>query len=79
MTEPRARYPPPDDDWWRSEMGKQTCRGCGEDRLTHSIVDGWGEQVYCQVCSRSWVVKTHSTWQTRAQAGKTIKVGTTGE
>ena len=69
--EPRSGYPPPEDDWWRSEMGKKTCPKCMEDRLTHIVKDGWGERNYCQVCSFAWFPKTHATWQP--------KVGSTGE
>jgi len=53
------------------------CRRCGEERLVHKIIDGWGERNYCQVCSHDWTPKTHAEWQTRQQAG--IKVGSTGE
>jgi hypothetical protein len=69
------RYPPPDHDWWRSEMGIGMCRRCGEERLVHRITDGWGEQNFCQVCSHSWTVTQHPTWQARAA----VKSGSTGE
>ena len=50
----RGTYPPPEHDWWRSEMGIKMCRKCGEDRLTHIITDGWGSRYFCQVCSHDW-------------------------
>ncbi len=49
-----ARFPPEGDDWWMSEMGKRTCKKCGEDKMTHSVTDFRGEQVYCPVCANSW-------------------------
>lgn len=68
--EPRTQYPHPDDDWWRSEMGQKTCPKCMEDRLTHSIIDGWGTRSYCDVCSHAWVPVTHSTWQAKGSTGE---------
>ncbi len=56
-------------------MGKGMCRKCGEERLVHKVIDGWGEQNYCDVCSHSWVIRTNRTWQTRAQMGAVIKAG----
>jgi hypothetical protein len=70
-------YPPPDSDWWTSKQGTGMCRRCGEERLVHRIIDGWGEQNFCQVCSNSWIVKSYAAWKTREQAG--VPVGTTGE
>lgn len=69
--EPRTGYPPPESDWWRSEMGQRMCRRCGEDRLTHIVKDGWGEQWFCSVCSHSWNAITHRTWQPRQRVGST--------
>jgi hypothetical protein len=69
------RYPPPDHDWWRSEMGMGMCRRCGEERLVHKIIDGWGERHYCQVCSHDWTLSRHTTWQARTA----VKSGSTGE
>lgn len=70
-------YPPPNDDWWKSEKGIRMCRRCGEDRMTHIITDGWGQQMYCDVCSHSWIVSVNPTWQTRQQMG--VRVGSTGD
>ena len=53
-TTPRGPYLDPDHDWWTSEMGKTMCRGCGEQRLVHTITDARGVQAFCTVCSRSW-------------------------
>jgi hypothetical protein len=72
------RYPAPDSDWWTSKQGKGMCRKCGEERLVHRVIDGWGEQNFCQVCSNSWVVKSHAEWKTREQAGVPIS-GSTGD
>jgi hypothetical protein len=74
----RGSYPPPEDDWWRSEKGITMCRRCGEDRMTHTVTDGWGVQRYCDVCSHSWIVKSHAEWKTREQAGVPIS-GSTGD
>jgi hypothetical protein len=71
------RYPAPDSDWWTSKQGRGMCRRCGEERLVHRVIDGWGEQNFCQVCSNSWIVKSHAEWQPREQAG--VPVGSTGE
>lgn len=73
-----GRYPQPDSDWWRSEMGKRMCKRCGEDRLTHLVTDGWGQQMFCDVCSHSWVIRSNAEWQTREQMGVVIG-STTGE
>jgi hypothetical protein len=51
-------------------MGLKMCRRCGEDRLTHVVKDGWGEQWFCQVCSFSWVPVTHATWQAKGSTGE---------
>lgn len=57
-------YPPVEHDWWKSEMGQRTCRKCGEDRLTHSVTDFRGEQVFCQVCSHAWwAIGKPRTWR----------------
>lgn len=47
-------FPPPEDDWWICEQGQKTCKKCGEDRLTHTVTDFRGQQVFCSVCSHSW-------------------------
>jgi len=59
-------FPPPEDDWWRSEMGKRTCRNpdCGEDRLTHSLTDWRGEQLHCDVCGETfWILGKDKPWR----------------
>jgi hypothetical protein len=46
--------------------------------MTHTVTDGWGVQRYCDVCSHSWIVKSHAEWKTREQAGVPIS-GSTGD
>ena len=50
--------------------------------MTHSIIDGWGEKMYCPVCSHDWTVRTNPTWKTRQEMGIPVgrmKAGSTGE
>jgi hypothetical protein len=72
--EPRSYYPPPESDWWTSTLGMKMCRKCGEDRLTHTVKDGWGVRHVCDVCSHSWNAVTHRAWQ-----AKVPREGSTGE
>lgn len=53
----RGPYLHPDHDWWRDEMGKTMCQGCGEQRLVQTITDARGIEAFCQVCSRHWWVE----------------------
>jgi hypothetical protein len=71
------RYPPPDSDWWTSKQGVGMCRKCGEERLVDRIIDGFGEQNFCKICSNHWIVKSNAEWQTREQMG--ARIGSTGE